>query len=372
MHRMLEVASRGLALSALAGAAYLAVALVRVKVFSRRRSDKAAPALGISLLKPLHGLEEGLEENLASFCAQDHPAFQVIFCAVDQDDPALKVARRVIERFPTVDATVVVGPASNVANPKIANVLNGYARARYGIVAIADADMRVDPQYLRSVAAAFDAADVGAVTCLYGGVASNGAASELAAMFVNDHFAPSVLVAQSIEPLTYCFGSTMAARKSVVDELGGLAALGTTIADDYALGALTTKAGYRVVLAPYVVANVMSDATLGALWERELRWARTIRAVRPLGSTLAVITYPLPLAFLAWTLRPRSGRRMLLLAVTAILRLALHGASRTAFAPSMPLRPHLIPVRDGLALAVWAVSRLGNNARWHGHDIAVN
>jgi len=368
----LRFASRCLALAALGGTVYLGVALARVIIFSRSRRELRAPKLGITVLKPLHGLEPELEENLASFCDQEYPHFQVVFSAVDPEDPALAVARRVVERFPGVDAEIVVENAAAVVNPKIANALNGYARARYGVVALADADMRVGREYLRAIAVAFADEHVGAVTCLYGGVASHGAAAVMAAMFVNDHFAPSVLVAQLIEPLTYCFGSTMAVRRSVLEEIGGFAALGRTIADDYALGALVSKTGRRVELASCVAGNVMAQTTWHELWQRELRWARTIRAMRPLGSTFSVVTYALPLACIAWAVRPRSRRRLVLVAGAAVLRLALHVAARNAFAPSTPSAPHLILPRDALALAVWAASRFGRSARWHGNEVVID
>jgi ceramide glucosyltransferase len=231
---------------------------------------------------------------------------------------------------------------------------------------MADADMRVDRDYLRQIAAPFSDDRVGAVTCLYGGVAVAGTtiSNKLAAMFVNDHFAPSVLVAGMLERPAYCFGSTMAVRRQLLEEMGGLAALGTTIADDHRLGTLVRERGLDVAYATAVPGNVFAGESFLSLWRRELRWARTIRSVRPVGSTLSVVTYGLPLAWLAWMMRPRSARRVALLAATAGLRFALHAQARRTFAAGTRGTPELIPLRDGFAFAVWAASRFGRDVRW--------
>lgn len=375
MGRLADAASKAVALSAVAGVAYLAVALVRVRAFARQLrtpENAAGDCPPITILKPLRGSEPHLEANLATFFEQDYPSYQIVLSVTSADDPALAAARRIVACYPHVDAEIVVAPAvQGIANPKIANALNAVARAKYGIVAMVDADMRVDRRYLAAIAAAFSDDQVGAVTCLYGGVPDRNAVSALSAMFVNDHFIPSVLVAGAVEPLRYTFGSTMAFRRDVLERAGGLAELGRTIADDHRLGALMAEAGMRVVLAPYVVANVQGSPSLGALWQREVRWSRTTRSVRPLGSTLAVVTYALPLALGAWLLRPRSVARAMLLGAAAVLRMALHDTARSAFAPEARPAPHLIPARDLLALAVWAVGRTGRSARWKGDDVGL-
>ena len=381
---MRRIASRALACAAAGGCAYLAIALWRVRRFScevSRRDERVPDAgttgtrarfePGVSVLKPLHGLEPGLAENLATFLDQEYPVYQVVFCATSRDDPAVPIAAAAMGRFPGVDAEVVVRAARDVANPKIANILNAVGLAKHDVLVVADADIRVERSYLRRVVAPFEDVAVGAVTALYGALPADGLVSTLAAMHVNDHFAPSVLVAQMVEPLRYCFGSTMAVRREVLDEIGGFAALGSTIADDHRLGELVCSAGCRVALARCVVRTVVGDASLGDVWRRELRWARTIRSVRPLGSTLAVVTLALPLALLAWAAAPRSPRRRALLGVAAALRCALHLTARRAFAPEGPRTLRLVYHRDLLSLAIWVASRFGRTVDWRRepHDL---
>ncbi|MBV8245371.1 MAG: bacteriohopanetetrol glucosamine biosynthesis glycosyltransferase HpnI [Candidatus Eremiobacteraeota bacterium] len=315
----------------------------------------------ITILKPLCGLEPELFENLASFCDQAYSQFQVIFGARDAADPAVAVAQRVIKRFPERDLALVACDAAAVANPKIANVLNMLPQAKHPLLVISDADMRVDRHYLERIAATFDDELVGAATALYAGDPLDGLASELGAMFVNEQFAPSVLVALALGPLAFCFGSTMAVRRSVLDELGGLEALGAHAGDDYLLGKAVADRGKRVALIDDVVRNVIREPSLGALWAHELRWARTIFAQRPLGYLGSFVTLPLPFALAALAFAP-GVTTVAVLAAVAALRLALHAQARRVL--NVRERAALIPLRDVFSLAIWAASFFTRDIRW--------
>ena len=367
-----------------AGAVYLACALFAIEDFRRRPLERSAATPPLTIFKPVCGLEPELFENLCSFCDQEYPVFQVLFGVCDESDPAIPVIRRVIERFPERDLALVVDGRRTVANGKVANLINMQPRAKHAIFVIADADMRVTPAYLQAIAAPFEDARTGAVTCLYGGrparAGSGGSAlsSRLAAHFINEQFAPSVLVAQRLEPLRYCFGATMAVRKATLDAVGGFAALGAHIGDDYVLGQLVALEGGRVVLSRYVVVDVIEESSLRSLWEHELRWARTIRAARPFGYASSVITFPLPFAFAAACFAPASGRGALLLCgalfVTVLaLRSFVQRAAQRAFADCFPAGGAwaVIGARDLLSLCVWAASFLGASVRWRGERLTL-
>jgi ceramide glucosyltransferase len=246
---------------AVGGVGYLIFALARVRAFRRQTPQQANDLPGISVLKPLHGAEPELFENLCSFCEQDYPNFEVIFGVRDDSDAAAAVARRVVQRYPDRAALVVGDGNAPALNPKIANLSRMHGRASYPILLLADADMRVRREYLRRLVAGFDDKGVGAVTCLYAGASEGGIASDLGAMFINEQFAPSVLVANALEPLRYCFGATIAVRRSVLDEFGGFDALADHVADDHLLGKLVTSRGMRIELSDYVVENLVSEAT---------------------------------------------------------------------------------------------------------------
>jgi ceramide glucosyltransferase len=236
-------------------------------------------------------------------------------------------------------------------------------RARHPVLAIADSDIRVDRTYLQAVASCFEDPHVGAATCIYGGVPNGTFAARLGAMHVNDAFAPSVMVAQAIEPLTYCFGATMAVRRDVLDRIGGLEALADHLADDYLLGKYVAQAGYRVALVPYAVQTFVSDDTLAALWRHERRWSRAILGQRPAGYAGSIVTYALPFAAAcaAFSRTPLSAAALV---VAAGLRTWLHFEGRRTFAPQSRATPWLIPLRDLFGISVWLSAFFGSRVHW--------
>ena len=371
LHGVAEKLALGAALASLAFAAF---ALQRLHVFQRRDRDEP-PGAGtglrppVTILKPARGDEPRLEENLASFCAQDYLDFDVVFGALDPTDPALAVMRRVAARYPD-RATVVSGDGiARHRNPKMATLAPMIASARGDIVVIADSDMRVGPGYLEAIVAPFDDPAIGALTCVFcGEPADGGVASTLSAMAITEQFMPAALVANAVEPMTYCFGSTMAVRRDVLEAIGGIAALGHRLADDYALGSLVVAQGYRIQLSPYVVTNVVSEPGLRHLVVHELRWARTIRGVRPLSYAGLILTYPLPLALVNLAVARKRTPALVLVALAAGLRFALHARAHQTFRTNRRPAAWLIPLRDALGVTIWTLGLFGGRVRWRGAE----
>ena len=364
--------ARGLLLAATAcGLAYTALAVSRVRAY-RKRAHDLPPQISppITVFKPLHGDEPALYENLRSFCDQEYPEFQIVFCAADCSDPALRTALRLQREFPDREIDVVCGEARDEPNPKIANVLAAYHRAGHDLIVVADSDIRVPREYLQSIAAAFENEGTGAVTCLYGSDPGTDLVSKWGAMYVNDAFAPSVLVAGMLEPLRYCFGATMAVRRSVLERIGGFAALAGRIGDDFELGQAVSRAGYSVRLASCLVHTAITERRLPELWNRELRWARTILAQRPAGFAGSVVTYVLPLA-IAYAVVARTRSAAAVLTAAAALRVCLHYEARAAFAPRSRPEPLLIPLRDVMSLAQWCASAFGRTVRWRSRALLI-
>jgi ceramide glucosyltransferase len=348
---------------ALASLAYAAVALARTRAFARGAAPHPARTPRVSVLKPLHGEEPLLGEKLRTFCDQDYPDYEVILGAREPGDRALAIARTLAHEFPDRVRVVDGTGAPCYPNPK-ANTLAGMiTHARGAILAIVDSDMRVDRTWLRAIVAPFDDPHVGAVTCLYRGAPLDGLASTLGAMANHEHYAPSVLVAEALGPLRYCFGSTMAVRSEVFDTIGGLPAIGSHVADDAMLGELVASRGLRVELSRYVVENVVDEPTLRDLWSHELRWARTHRVLRPGAYAGLVLTYPLPLALLHLALA-RTPSAAAIAAAALGLRYALRASARSAFGVAAPGNPLLVPLRDVLGIAVWAAAFASPRIRW--------
>lgn len=327
---------------------------------------------GITVLKPVYGLDEGLYENLRSFCEQDYPVYQVVFALADGDDPARPIIERLIADLPGRDLALVVNDRLIGSNRKIANVANAFERAKHEVLVIADSDMRVTSEYLRAVGAAFERPAVGAATCLYRGTPTRDLPSAFGALFMNEWFLPSVLVALRFQPLNFCFGATMAIRREILTKIGGFERLAIELADDYMLGKLVSDLHHEVALVPYVVENVVAEAGFKELFRHELRWARTVRAVQPLGYTMSFLTYVTPAA-LAVALTTASPTTAFAVLGTAVgLRMMMHDVARLILGSNGPAVYGLVVLRDLLCFVVWAVSFCGRDVRWRGHDFTVS
>jgi ceramide glucosyltransferase len=350
--------------AAVGGVVYLALACLGVAAFARRPVDLASEFLpGISILKPIAGVEDELYENLRSCCVQEYGAFyEVILCLHAADDAAYAIVERLAAEFPSI-VRVAIGENGMLLNPKIANLAKPEAEPRGEIVVVADSDIRVGRDYLRAIAASFAGENTGAATCLYSGSPNRSVASRLGALQIDDIFIPSVLVALVLGRLRFCLGATMAVRRRVLAEIGGLAALGATIADDHKLGELVARRGYRIDLSRYVVRTAVPETSLEALWDHELRWARTNLALAPAGYSFSFLIYAAPLVLLYLAVSENLAWGLSLLALAVALRVALHRLARWALGAEKDAL-YLIPFRDFLSLAVWVASFFSRNVRW--------
>jgi ceramide glucosyltransferase len=368
-----SVASGLLSAAALSGIAYLIAAIASVVAFSRRVGEESGgetPA--VTVLKPVCGIDHGLYENLKSFCDQDYPAFQVIFGVRDTLDPSVPVIQRVIREFSGCDAVLVIDDRETGGNFKVSNLANMYREARNDIIVIADSDMRVDRNYLRMVVKPFGDPRVGGATCLYSGTPAAGLPSAMGAMFINDWFLPSVLVALALQELRFCLGATMAVRREALAAIGGFESLSPYLADDYMLGDIIARRGYTVRLCPYVVEGIVSEPDFRSLFAHELRWARTVRACRPAGYAFSIIgngAVSLSALYLVASGFGAFGFALFVLAIG--LRVVLHAAVRKTVRIPGPAAPWLIPLRDLLCLAIWIASFMGREVIWRGRRFSV-
>jgi ceramide glucosyltransferase len=362
---LIIIASAGVLMAAL-GCGYLVAAAVLVGRFAQDRGPAPpSPAPGITLMKPLCGAEPSLLDSLASFCRQDYPGPVTIVCGVlDRDDGAIAVVEELQRAFPRAAINLVVDPRLHGSNRKVSNLANMGARIDHPIVVISDSDVRVELNYLSRVVAALTADGVGGVTCLYHGVADEEPWSQVAALGVDAHFLPSVIVGLALGRAQPCFGSTIALRRVTLDAIGGFAAFAERLADDYAIGQALRLRGEQVAIPRFAVAHRCEFEHWRDLWTQELRWARTVRSIDPAGYAGSIVMHPFAWSLLS--LFAGGGTPALALAFCAIAcRLALLWRVERAFG----LPPHsywLIPLRDLFSAAVYLASYLGRDVVWRG------
>ena len=344
-------------------AAALAVAPGPASTPSRQRST--AP---VTLLKPLHLAEPGLEENLRSFFRQDYEGpVQVVFGAKSYYDPALGVVEKLRKAYPSADIKVVTDPRYGGSNPKVTNLINMVAYAKHELLVLSDSDIRVGPDYLRQIVAALEEPEVGGVTCLYSGTPLGNVWAKLAAMAIDYHFLPNARLGIALRLTEPCFGSTIGLRRSVLNEIGGFESLSNVLADDYELGRAIREKGYRLSIPDTLtVEHVCSQKSALALLRQELRWAKTNLLLAKSGYAGTLLTYPLPLALLAIVFLGFSGLSLTVAAGALMSRLYLVFQSRRAL--GLPGRHlWLLPFRDVLSFGVFVASFFGNTVVWKGN-----
>jgi ceramide glucosyltransferase len=357
--------------AATGGAAYALAAVVILRRFAAKTAPTASVFPAVTIIKPLHGAEPGLYENLASFCDQDYPGpVQLLFGVQDPSDTAVAIVERVVGDRPRCDIQLEVTPFVGGSNPKVATLVGFQQHIRHDVIVLSDSDIEVGSDYLAKVVAALDQPGVGLVTCLYRGEPRAGLWSRLAAMAIDYHFLPSVLVGLTLGLARPCFGSTIALRRETLAAIGGFKAFLTTLADDYAMGEAVRAAGLRVAIPPFVVTHGCSERSAKELLEHELRWARTVRSVSPLGYAGSIITHPLPLALLGAALMGFPMFSVIIIGVSIVCRLILQLQVDHSLRISWS-RWWLGPVRDVLAFAIHVASFFIGAVSWRGHRYEV-
>jgi ceramide glucosyltransferase len=358
-------------LVAVAGCGFLVTATILVaRAAGSPARPRAVVVPAVTVLKPLHGDEPGLLDNLGSFCSQDYPGpIQVVFGVQDPGDGAVAVVEHLRKTQTGRDLDLVIETKVYGLNRKVSNLVNMAPRIRHDVVVLADSDMRVDPDYLSRVTAALDEPGVGAVTCLYYGVPVAGMWSSLSALAINAHFLPGVVFGLALGLARPCFGSTLALRRQTLGEIGGFIAFVDCLADDYAMGAALRARGHTISIPPFAVAHMCTEASARDFWRHELRWARTIKGIDPLGYAGSILAHPLPWALIAALLG--AGSTAFLPAIAIALasigcRVALLRKVERAYA--LPPQAYwLVPARDLLSFILFVVSFFGRDVSWKGH-----
>jgi ceramide glucosyltransferase len=365
----------GLALtgSAMAyGVAALLAVRTQVPLRGRGSPKLQTPARmpAVTIFKPLCGAEPETYDCLRSFCDQDYPHFQVVFGVADCNDPAVAVVERLKREFPHRDLELIVDRRQHGSSRKVSNLVNMMPPARHEVFVISDSDVRVGRDYLTRVVAPLLDPEVGIVTCPYRGVPRSGLWALLGSQFINEWFIPSVRVAALAGSRSFAFGSTIAIDRRVLSRIGGFMAVANQLADDYRLGEMTRRLGLRTVLSDVVVETSVVEERFEALVKHELRWLRTIRAVRPVGYGLSFVTFGVPVAAFGVLLSGGAPAAFAMLAVTAVTRLLLHFNIRLQGSTTLQLL--VLPLRDVLNLALWSWSFATRRVHWRNEHYHVN
>ena len=279
---------------------YLFAIVAALRFFSRERKK----VLGtfkppVSVLKPVRGVDFASYENYASFCKQDYPEYEILFCVNDLNDPAVPLIRNLMAEYPNRSIRLLSDAPQLGSNRKVNNLALLAREAKYELLVQSDGDVRVGPDYLREMVAPFERAETGVVSCFYRGVTEPNVWAEIEALGAATDFSAGVLVADWMEGVTFALGASVATTKTWLAKIGGYEALANVLADDYEIGNRVAKAGGRVMVSREVVATMYPALTFRKFWEHQLRWARTVRLCRPASYIGLLFTHGLPWALVA-------------------------------------------------------------------------
>jgi len=348
----------------LIGSLYMIAAAVTFRHFFARSTSAQRRSEGVTILKPLHGAEPRLADNLASFLTQEHDGPIQLLCGVQRaNDPAIAAVEALKARYPETRIDLIVDPTPHAANGKIANLINLEPHIAHEVIALSDSDMAVRPDYLTRLLAALDRPGVGAVTVAYHGRGDAGSWSRIAAAGLSWQFLPGVIFGTAWGLARPCMGSTIALRREMLAAIGGFAAFADTLADDYAIGEAIAAQGLQVAVPPMLVTHASAERDFGETWRHELRWGATVRDVAPVSYAMSVIAIPFPLALLALPIFPAAALAFAGLALLVRLAIAMI-ADHQAGQRTAPL--WLLPLRDCLTLAVFVASLGVRSVDWRG------
>ncbi len=343
--------------------------------FFRRREPAAGNPFTppVSILKPCRGLDREIYENFVSFCRQNYPHYEILFAVADRQDPVVPVIERVMREFPAVPIRLLDRIPTVGANGKVNKLARMAAEARYDLLLISDSDVRVMPDYLQRVAAAFRDPQVGAATAMYRAETEGSLGAELEAVGITSEFQAGVLSAWRLEGVRFALGATMACTRKALETIGGFEALADYHSDDYELGSRIAKRGYRVALLRDPVTLVHGRQTFGEFAAHQLRWALTTRFARPGGHFGLLLTFGLPWSLLAAAIAPVEWIAAAYLGAYLALRMA---AAWTVGVwglgdPLLRRRMWLVPLRDATGFVTWVASYFCTRIEWRGSAFQV-
>jgi ceramide glucosyltransferase len=346
------------------------------RIADQERKDQAnlpAKLPPVSVLKPVHGNEARLKENIESFFRQNYADYEVLFAADEADDPALPVIREICARYPHIHSQIMVTgqpPWPNAPNYCFHRLTE---IAAHDILVTSDSDVEVEPNYLRDVVSPLLDPKVGAVTCVFRGKSAGGPWAALDAIGMSVEFTAGVLIANLLEGMKFGLGPTIALRKDSIGKIGGYAACREYLSNDFVVGNFIYKAGFRVVLSSHVVDHVSPPMTFRQMWERQLRWAMGTRYSRPKGHFGSGLTFAVPFGILGLIGASLLGMPWLgvgLFAASLVNRMLEcwivgWSASHDRAARSWVL---LYPLRDLHGFIIWCASYLSKRSLWRDNN----
>jgi ceramide glucosyltransferase len=353
---------------------YYLIALFSSWQFFRRTARRNAATHNctppVSILKPIRGLDSDAYENFSSFCKQDYPGYELLFCVGEEDDPVVPILQKLARDFPERRIRVLFSSGGRGSNDKVVKLARLVSEAQHEVVVISDSDVRVRPDYLRTVVAPLADPKVGAVTCFYVPIEDKTLPDSLQTVGMFSDFYAGILVARQLDGVKFALGPTIATTRTRLAGFGGYGAIENRPADDLLVGRLIAEQGYEVELLPYTILTVADYGSMRDLFHKRLRWIVVMRHMRPWGHLGLLLTQGLPWSLAAVAIHPSAGVALGYFGTYLVLRFAMTwmvgiwGLKQDSLWKKMGL----IPVWDALAFFIWLTSFSRNSIRWRDSE----
>ncbi len=322
----------------------------------------------VTVLKPVHGLEKNQRENLRSTCIQDYPEFQVVFSVQSAEDAAIPLLREIQQEFGEHCVTVAIENCRAGTNGKINNMIGGLRHARHDVLVISDSDVRLRPDYLKTIVAPLSHPGVGCACTLYKAACAGTWFEKMELLTLNADFMTNVLFAHVSGASKFCLGASVALYRSTLEQVGGLEVLSDYLVEDYEMGRRIWELGKKIAVLPYFVDTMVDLKSPAQWWEHQVYWDQNTRAARPVAFFATALIRSVPFALLYSAARMWDATGLCVLAGALALRMA-----SAAIILGWGLRDReglrslgLLIIRDISSLVTWLLAFTKRTTIWRG------
>jgi ceramide glucosyltransferase len=341
----------------------------------QRHGDAVSPyhLIPVSILKPLKGLDDNLFDNLESFCMLDYPEYEIIFSLQDYNDPAYKVARKIKDKYPDKQISLIVEECSTGLNPKVNNLIPAYANAKYEYILISDSNVMVNRDYLREIVKHFSDPGVGLVTNLIRGIGGRTLGSVFENLHLNSFIIGSICFLDKYLKIPCVVGKSMLIRKRDLESIGGFKAVKDVLAEDYIIGKKMQKKGKKVILSNYLINNVNNYWGLKKFLNRHIRWGKLRWRIGGVKYFSEIITNTVFMSFLPilfWG--PSKLTVSFAVLISCIKIIGDFYMGRKIGTDMNPLWNVFSPVKDLIIGFIWFIPLLSNTILWRGNRYIIH
>jgi len=326
---------------------------------------------GVSILRPVCGIENFIEETLQTTFRLDYPHYEVVFCAANANDPVIPIVRRLIAKYPHIEARLLIGNTEISPNPKLNNLVKGWHTARHDWILMVDSNVLMPKDHIERMLSAWRRT-TGLVCSPPIGCAPQGVSAELECAFLNTYQARWQWFADSIG-LGFAQGKTMLWRRELLDQAGGIEALGNEVAEDAAATKAIRGLGLRVRLVTDPSVQPLGHRTVAEVWRRQVRWARLRRDTFKVLFLAEIFAGAVPPLAIGAVVVKAAGWPVL----GAMLPLAVAwyaAEALLAYAAGWPFSLRSIAtwmLRDALLPTLWIAAWIGSDFEWRGNAMTI-